>query len=410
MKTIRLFREDVDLKTATAIISKIDILNGKIRIVTDQTIFFPTGGGQSCDTGYIDDIEIVDVYEEDGYIYHVSNSETCKLKPGDSVKLSINWDRRFDNMQRHCGEHITSGKFYELCGGVNRGFHMGDNYMTIDISLEDDPSYSELTWDMCKEVELRTNKVIWQNLPIISRHFDKREEAESLPLRKKLSLDEDITIVSVGDINNPADCVACCGTHPKFSGQVGLVKILKLEPNKGMYRVYLEAGKRAFLNYQREFDLLKSAEDYLSAGDDDLMDKLEKKDMKIREHKDKIRNASSYIVDREIKGISDALSYSSDKVIICRHDILSDRALGEIGKRFLKMPESATSLLVLLSTENHSASLFSKAYDCGGLVKRIAPSFSGRGGGGKNNAHVSFNSMEEADSFGKEIDKEINEL
>ena len=135
--------------------------------------------------------------------------------------------------------------FYKLCGAVNRGFHMGDDYMTVDMRLEDNPAYETITWETALKAEEMTNNVIWSDLPIIVRHFDKREDAENLPLRKKLSIDEDITIVCVGDENNPSDCVACCGTHPARSSQVGLLKIYKVEKNKDMFRIYFEAGKRA---------------------------------------------------------------------------------------------------------------------------------------------------------------------
>ena len=89
---------------------------------------------------------------------------------------------------------------------------MGEEYMTIDISLEEKPEFDKISWEMAKEAELRTNQAIWSNLPVITRHFDKREDAENLPLRKALAFDEDITIVCVGATSNPADCVACCGT------------------------------------------------------------------------------------------------------------------------------------------------------------------------------------------------------
>lgn len=95
---------------------------------------------------------------------------------------------------------------------------------------------------------------------VITRHFDSRQEAENLPLRKALAFDEDITIVCVGAVENPADCVACCGTHPSTSGQVGMVKIYKVESNKGMSRIYFEAGQRAFRQYQEKFDVLTTLE------------------------------------------------------------------------------------------------------------------------------------------------------
>ena len=117
-------------------------------------------------------------------------------------------------MQRHCGEHILSGVFYSLFGGVNRGFHMGHEYMTIDISLEEDPKKKDITWEDALAAQLEANKVIWSDAPVTVIRFDSRDKAEKMPLRKALAFDEDISIVCVGSVENAADCVACCGTHP----------------------------------------------------------------------------------------------------------------------------------------------------------------------------------------------------
>ena len=273
MKTVRLFKQDVYMKTAKAQITSVSSKAGKTLITLDQTIFFPTGGGQSCDKGTIENINVLDVYEKDDEIYHQIEGTENVLKLGQTVFLQLDWNHRFDNMQRHCGEHILTGIFHEKFGGVNRGFHMGDQYMTIDISLESNSEFDKITWDMAKQAELAANNVIWQNLPVITRLFDNKRDAENLPLRKPLAIDEDITIVCVGSIENPSDCVACCGTHPSTAGQVGLIKVYKVESNKGMFRIYFEAGKRALEKYQMQFDILTTLENQLSSGTEDLMDK-----------------------------------------------------------------------------------------------------------------------------------------
>ena len=163
MKTIKLFQSDVYKRSTEAIVSSIDrnVAHNTISIVLDQTVFFPTGGGQSCDLGTINGIKVVDVFEKDNTLYHILEGCDSAIQVGDTVSLEIDWKRRFDNMQRHCGEHILSGIFFKLFGGVNRGFHMGEDYMTIDMSLEADERYTEINWDMAMQAELETNKVIW---------------------------------------------------------------------------------------------------------------------------------------------------------------------------------------------------------------------------------------------------------
>ena len=274
MKTKRLFKEDVYMKEAEAVITSLSETNdGKVALTLDRTIFFPTGGGQSCDRGTIAGFKVTDVYEDEAAddIIHIVDASPADFETGTAVYLILDWEHRFDNMQRHCGEHILSGMFFREYGGVNRGFHMGDQYMTIDISLEARPEFTSITWDMAKHAEECANEAIWQNQPVITRHFDTKKEAQNLPLRKALALEKDITIVCVGSVENPSDCVACCGTHPAAAGQVGLIKIFKVEPNKGMFRIYFEAGKRAFLKYQQELDTLTALSNSLSAGTDDVL-------------------------------------------------------------------------------------------------------------------------------------------
>ena len=200
MKTIRLFKEDVYMQETEAVITSMtETKDGRTALTLDRTIFFPTGGGQSCDKGTIDGFPVIDVYEDEKAddIIHVVEAAPGELEFGKSVRLLLDWEHRFDNMQRHCGEHILSGMFFREYGGVNRGFHMGEQYMTIDISLEARPEFTTITWDMAKHAEECANEAIWQNQPVITRHFDTKKEAENLPLRKALALENDITIVFV---------------------------------------------------------------------------------------------------------------------------------------------------------------------------------------------------------------------
>ena len=408
MKNRRLFKENVYMKEATAKITGISEKDGKTLVTLDQTIFFPTGGGQSCDVGKLGGYDVVDVFEADDDIFHEvcttqvldGDREQNSLQIGDEIEISIDWAHRFDNMQRHCGEHIMSGIFFELYGGVNRGFHMGEDYMTIDISLEEKPEFNKITWEMAKEVELRTNMVIWQNLPVITRHFDKREEAENLPLRKALAFDEDITIVCVGSVDNPADCVACCGTHPATAGQVGMVKIYKVESNKGMFRIYFEAGERAFRQYQERFDVLTILENKLSAGFSDLMDKYEAQQEKVKESKNQLYHLKKAVIKKEAEEIKNNMRLAFAK----KYDILSINDILDIGK---ELQGSIDTIAFLVHSPSNTVLLFSDKHDCGKLVKENASIYGGKGGGGKQSARAIFTKEEYVDTFMDLIEKHL---
>lgn len=400
MKTERLFKKDVYLKKCTATVTSITEKDNHTVISLDRTIFFPTGGGQSCDIGKINNYGVIDVNETTDNIYHTLAESDIKLTVGDKVNLELDWEHRFDNMQRHCGEHILSGIFFELYGGVNRGFHMGEEYMTIDISLEEKPEFTKITWDMAKEAEIRANQVIWQNLPVITRHFNTRAEAENLPLRKALAFDEDITIVCVGNIENPADCVACCGTHPSTAGQVGIIKLYKVEVNKGMFRIYFEAGQRAFRQYQERYEVLTTLENRLSAGFGDLLSKYQAQEEKNKSVRDELYHLRKFVIAKEIEEIKKEIK----PCFVKKYDTLSINDLLEIGKALQGI---VPTIAFLVHEPSNTVLLFSDTHDCGKLVKENASIYNGKGGGEKNNARAIFSKKEYVDTFIDLLEKHL---
>ena len=411
MKTQRLFKEDVYMKETEAVITSLAEANGRRTAVTlDKTIFFPTGGGQSCDKGTIAGFQVVDVYEDEKAddIVHVLDCSPedieglAAYKEQNGVQLILDWEHRFDNMQRHCGEHILSGMFFREYGGVNRGFHMGDQYMTIDISLEAMPEFTAITWEMAKHVEECANEAIWQNQPVITRHFDTKKEAENLPLRKALTLEKDITIVCVGSVENPADCVACCGTHPATAGQVGLIKIFKVESNKGMFRIYFEAGKRAFLKYQNELDTLTTLANSLSAGTDDVLSKYHAQVEKNKESRNQLHFLKKEVIARETADIAAALERGEN---VRRYHILS---LDDLTVLAREVSPHANKIAFLVHEPSYTVFLVSDgSVDCGKLVKDNAQIYGGKGGGNKTTARAIFTKDEYVDTFIDLIEKHL---
>ncbi len=344
MKTERIYQHDPYQKEASAKVLSIDRDGDTLHIVPDRTVFFPTAGGQPCDMGTITFgdtlIKVADVFEDGDALIHVADilheEQAICPDPGREITLTIDWDRRFDNMQRHTGEHILSGAFHRLYGGANKGFHMGADYITIDILLpEGGPSFVD--WKMAMEAEEEACRVITRDLPVTVTYFSSGEEARSFPLRKELAIEEDVSVVTVGDVDNPADCVACCGTHTATSGQIGLIKIYKVEPNKGMTRIYFEAGGRAMANYRRQFDIMYDMGSRLSTGIYDLPGKLDsmQKDMdKLYEDLKAFRNR---VTTQEAAEINASLADEKVPVLVKRYNDLSVDDLLALSKK-LEIP------------------------------------------------------------------------
>ena len=423
MKTTRLYQSDRYIKEWDAKITSVTEDGDNLIVTLNESAFFPEGGGQSCDLGTLGGYEVIDVQEKDEEVYHrvkpaggntPADGTTAPLHEGDTVHCQLDWDRRFDNMQRHCGEHILSGIFYALFGGVNRGFHMGQDYMTIDISLEADPDVKEITYEDALRAELDANKVIWADEPVTVMHFESREEAEKMPLRKALAFDEDITIVSVGSIENAADCVACCGTHPNTAGQVGLIKIYKVEKYKGMFRIYFEAGARALNDYRSKHNILTELSNKYSSSVEDFPAKLKAQEEKLADAKGELYSIKKAFMDNECAKL-DALmaenaaggadAGSSGVVTIYEVEELSLDDVFNMAKRYMG---NCTGLIMLYSIKDTSYILVSDgSIDCGGLVKEYASFYKGKGGGNKVSARGIFTSREDAEMFADLVQKHL---
>ena len=178
---------------------------------------------------------MTDVHEKNGEVLHYTDAP---LGQGDEVRGCIDWNRRFDLMQQHSGEHMVSGLIHEAYGYDNVGFHMGSDVITIDFN-------GELTQEQMQEIEQRVNQVIWENRPVEITYPDP-EELRTLPYRSKKELTGQVRIVRFPG----ADLCACCGTHVSRAGEIGMVKLLSVQKFREGVRMEMICGGRvlAYLN------------------------------------------------------------------------------------------------------------------------------------------------------------------
>ena len=234
----KLYYKDQYLKEITAEITNIIENNGQYHIALDKTIFFPGGGGQHCDLGYIDNHKLIDVYEKDGEIYHVTETKAIKIH---KVKCKIDWDRRLDGMQQHLGQHILSGCFFTLFNANTVSVHVGKEISTVDIQ-------GIISEEAIRKAEKMANEVIKENINVEFLTPSKRE-LKKIKIRRDLpNTNEQIRIVKIGDL----DINACCGVHPSKTLDVQLIKIRKWEKHKGATRIEYLAGNRAIKDYFRK--------------------------------------------------------------------------------------------------------------------------------------------------------------
>lgn len=229
MGTRRLYYENVYIKEFDAEVLQCREGKNGYEIILDESAFYPEGGGQPCDTGSLGDAEVKDVQEKDGELIHYTDKA---LEEGAKVHGKINWERRFDLMQQHSGEHMVSGLVHEKYGYNNVGFHMGSDVITIDFS-------GVLDEEQLQEIEDRVNEKIWENAPV-QITYPSGEELENIPYRSKKELTGQVRIVEFPG----TDICACCGTHVTHTGEIGAVKFLSVVKFRHGVRVEMISGKR----------------------------------------------------------------------------------------------------------------------------------------------------------------------
>lgn len=222
-------------------------------VVLDRTAFYPEGGGQPGDQGFLDGAAVTDTHEKDGQIVHYCDQP---LPAGAAVTGTLDWNRRFQLMQQHSGEHMVSGLIHAAFGYNNVGFHMGRDAVTIDFD-------GVITEQQLQEIEHRVNDAVWQNLPV-EILWPNDEERKQLPYRSKKELTGDVRIVHFPHV----DLCACCGTHVRRTGEIGLVKLLSCVRFHSGVRIEMLAGSRALAGLCTAWEQNRQISGLLSAKPD----------------------------------------------------------------------------------------------------------------------------------------------
>ena len=238
-ETRRLYYEDVYKKEFTAKVLECREEKKGFQILLDESAFYPEGGGQPSDTGFLNDVKVTEVHEKEGEMLHYTEEA---IQPGTEVRGKIDWARRFDLMQQHSGEHMVSGLVHEKYGYDNVGFHMGSDVITIDFS-------GILSEEQMAEIEEQVNLKIWEDAPV-EIFYPSREELDTLDYRSKKEFTGQVRIVRFPG----ADTCACCGTHVTHTGEIGMVKLLSVVRFREGVRMEMISGKRVldYLNMVNE--------------------------------------------------------------------------------------------------------------------------------------------------------------
>jgi alanyl-tRNA synthetase len=364
----KLYYHDAYIKNFSAelIMQKEDETGRKYAILS-QTAFYPTGGGQPFDTGRLNGIEVVDVEEVGGEIRHYIMEE---LTEGNGIEGSIDWDRRFDHMQQHAGQHILSASFEDMYGYKTVSFHLGKDTLTIDLDTEN------LGADEAAKVEELANHIILENRPIITKWVNE-EELKQYRLRKELSVSDNIRLVIIPDF----DYNGCGGTHPNSTAEVGSLKILGWERQKRMVRVEFVCGQRVLNKLGQKHEVIKELTALLNAPEQDMGAAVNK----LLGQKKELEKSIDEMKDQLLKFEAAEIIESGKEDIVSRS--FQHRSIQELQKlaRLLVSYTDHKTFLLVSENDDKLQFVFAKGKNADGTLKELSQRalsiIDGKGGG-----------------------------
>ena len=285
-------------------------------IILDRTAFFPEGGGQTADTGYIANARVLDVQIKDGEIVHLVD----RLPEETAVDCRLDGDERFRKMQNHLGEHLLCGAIHKLYGYENVGFHLGADYMTFDVS-------GPMTPEQIRKAEILANKAVAENAPVRCYY---PENISSLEYRAKSEKLESVSEIRIVEVEGFDRC-ACCAPHLDEAGKVGIIKIVDAMKYKGGMRFWAFCGFDALADYDSRLTEIRKVSALLSAKPTEIASAVQAKLDEIGELKKTLG-----VLKRELNALKLNALAQTDKNVCIFDDSMDGNTLREFATGGMK--------------------------------------------------------------------------
>ena len=345
------------------------------RVVLDQTAFFPEGGGQTGDTGWLNDVEVADTREKAGVVYHETKTA---MEAGTQVTGKIDFSVRYDKMQQHTGEHILSGIVCATYGYHNVGFHLSTEITTLDFD-------GELSVEQIKDLEVKANEVIQKNLPVQVK-FPTKEELSSMDYRSKIEIEGQVRIVEIPGV----DRCACCAPHVKTTGEIGMVKILSCDRHRGGCRLTIVCGMRALKDYQQKQESVGKVSAALSAKPDKIAEAV----AHLQEQQVKLREQLNHIQAMYLEGKLDKIR-PEEKCVCIFEESLDSIAMRNFVNGAMERCEGICGAFIGSDACGYHYILGSRVVDVREISKKLNTQFQGKGGGKPQMVQGSLNGSAE---------------
>jgi alanyl-tRNA synthetase len=364
----RLYYTDCHLKEFSARVVRTSLDPRGCRVYLERTAFYPESGGQPSDRGMLAGIPILDVVDEEGEVAHVLAASPAE----DVVKGNIDWERRFEHMQQHTGQHILSAAFERQGGYKTVSFHMGASSSTIDLDSD------RVGAKQIEEAEQVANRVVFENRPV-QISFRPAAEVRRLDLRKPTLREGDIRLVEIDGF----DLSACGGTHVSRTGSVGIICIRKVDRAKDLTRVEFVCGDRARQRARQDYLILSEAARSFSTGLDDVPGLITKQSHELREAGKSLQRLVEEVAELEaVRLIQQAPQKAGTRVV----QALFEATEGQRAKPTAHAVATHAGAIALIGVKGAPTALFFSQTPGGqanlsDVMKRTLATFGGKGGG-----------------------------
>ena len=340
-------------------------------VVLDQTLLYPSSGGQSNDLGKLGEANVLDVQDHDDRIVHVVDRPVAIGR----VDGCIHWPRRFDHMQQHTGQHLLSAIFQERFGLVTVSFHLGDVVSTIDLR---GPQPSQLVLEGAARA---ANGVIFEDREINVRYGTAEQFAE-LGVRKEVDRKGILRAVEIAGI----DLQPCGGTHLRHTGQLGMILLRGCNKIRQDWRVEFICGGRAEAAARSDAGLIGQVSAQLKCAPQDLSASVQRLLREREASAKRLRALLPKVAESDAAALLSAVSPRRDGIRLIAQVLenVEPDYLQQLATALVKT-ESVVAMLADRLTGNFVlAQNPGVAKDMNVLLKNVCEQLPGKGGGSKD--------------------------
>ena len=355
----------------TAFDARITELSGDgHRVYLDQSAFYPTSGGQPFDLGSIGGAAVADIVDEEERVAHVLAAPLTGRAVGDTVRGEIDWQRRFDHMQQHTGQHLLSAVFADLFGYETVSVHFGADRSSLDLDV------GAIDAERLGEAERRANAIVWENRPV-SVGFE--DAATATGLRKPPPREGTLRIVTIDAL----DRSACGGTHVRATGEIGAITLRGTERMRKQTRVEFLCGARVVRQARADFETLSRIALSLKASIAEAPALVVSQGEQLRDATAARKRLEGELAVHQARAMYDPIAPTATGLRLARErrDAGSLEDLRPLAQAFAALPRTAFIATIASPATVLVAASDDAGVDAGAILKPALAAVGGRGGG-----------------------------